>query len=174
MRVFGAGLRGSGGQAGRAVARCPHARTLRWGRIPVQMKFVALIVCLAQPSYAQDDVIIPFPEVRFVEEAPDQPQRLGPLWGVRSEGAAGTYLKVPAGFEAPLHSHTADYRAIVVKGTWSHWVPGGGGEAQGKPLPVGSYWTQRADEPHKDACISAEECIILLINDNPYQTVLEQ
>jgi hypothetical protein len=128
---------------------------------------------LSSAAYAADDVVIPFPEVKFMEEAPGQPQRLGPLWGIRAQGAAGTYLRTPGGFEAPLHSHTADYRAVVIKGTWSHWIPANG-EKAAKPLPVGSYWTQKADEPHKDACISTEECVILLINNDPYQTVLRE
>jgi hypothetical protein len=138
------------------------------------IKVVAVVTAiLSQSAYAQDNALVPFPEVSFVEEAPDQPQRLGSLWGVRAQGAAGTYLKTPGGFEAPLHSHTADYRAVVIKGTWSHWIPANG-EKEGEALPVGSYWTQKANEPHKDACISAEECIILLINEEPYQTVLEE
>lgn len=136
------------------------------------MNIAVPAICGIQPTYARDgDVLKPFPEVEFREEAPDQPQRLGPLWGIRSEGAAGTYLKTPGGFEAPLHSHSADYRAVVIKGTWSHWVPAEGA-VERVALPAGSYWTQAANEPHKDACISTEECIILLINEQPYQTVL--
>lgn len=131
-----------------------------------------LAAFLTHPAYALENTVIPFPEVKFLEEAPAQPQRLGPLWGVRAQGAAGTFLKTPGGFEAPLHSHSADYRAIVIKGTWSHWIPANG-EKEGESLPVGSYWTQKAEEPHKDACISSDECIILLINEEPYQTVLE-
>lgn len=134
---------------------------------------VVVVVLLASAALAADDVLIPFPEAKFVEEAPGQPQRLGPLWGIRARGAAGTYLKTPGGFAAPLHSHTADYRAIVIKGVWSHWVPAKGQNA-GKPLPAGSYWTQKANEPHKDACISTEECVILLINDDPYRTELRE
>jgi hypothetical protein len=124
----------------------------------------------AEPS--GPDVIIPFAEVAFADEAPGQPQRLGKLWGERANGPAGTYLRTPGGFEAPLHSHTADYRAVVIQGAWSHWIPEQG-QASGEPLPVGSYWTQRADQPHKDACLSDEPCVILLINRDPYVTNLE-
>lgn len=131
----------------------------------------ALTIGLMAPSFAAEDVIMPYPEIKFDYEAAGQPQQLGPLWGVRAQGPAGTYLKTPGGFDAPLHTHTADYHAIVIKGVWSHWVPGKG-ETKGEPLPVGSYWTQKADEPHKDACVSAEECVILLINQTPYETKL--
>ena len=43
---------------------------------------------------------------------------------------------------------------------------------RGCGLPPGSYWTQAADQPHKDACVSDEACIILLINQEPYETYL--
>lgn len=114
---------------------------------------------------------MPLHAVQFVEEAPGQPQLLGPLWGDRAVGPAGTFLKTPAGWEAPLHAHTADYKAIVIQGTWTHWVPATD-EGKGIELPVGSYWTQGAGQPHKDACLSTEACIVLLINDAPYRTYL--
>ncbi|TGV96336.1 DUF4437 domain-containing protein, partial [Mesorhizobium sp. M2E.F.Ca.ET.154.01.1.1] len=102
---------------------------------------------------------------------PDQPQRLGPLWGERAKGPAGTLLKVPGNWRAPVHAHTADYRAVVIKGLWAHWQMQGG-EATKVELPPGSYWTQKADEMHDDACLSDTECVILLINDTPYETYL--
>jgi len=46
------------------------------------------------------------------------------------------------------------------------------GEGEGVELPPGSYWTQKADQMHLDACISDTECVILLINDDPYTTYL--
>lgn len=134
--------------------------------------FVTLILGLAAgPALALENTYMPFPEIEFFEEAPGMPQRLGPLWGNRAEGPAGIYLKTPGHWEAPLHSHTADYRAIVIKGVWTHWVPETG-EGKGVKLPVGSYWTQVAGQPHKDACISADGCVILLLNEEPYATKL--
>lgn len=47
-----------------------------------------------------------------------------------------------------------------------------GGEATKVELPPGSYWTQKADEMHDDACLSDTECVILLINDTSYETYL--
>ena len=117
--------------------------------------------------------LIPAERVPFAFEAAGQPQQLGPLWGVRAEGPAGTLLKVPGGFRAPIHAHTADYRAVVISGRWTHWVPGSG-EGQGSELRPGSYWTQRADQMHGDACVSDSECVILLINQDPYRTYLPE
>lgn len=139
--------------------------------------FPALVLTIALAgsgaALAQEDVILPFADIAFAAEAPDQPQTLGALWGDRAEGPAGTYLRVPGGWEAPLHTHTAAYRAVVVQGVWTHWVPGTG-QGEGIELPTGSYWTQAADQPHRDACRSEETCVVLLINDAPYRTELAE
>jgi hypothetical protein len=110
-------------------------------------------------------------KIPYVFEAPNPPQQLGKLWGDRAIGPAGTLLKVPAGFRAPIHAHTADYRGIVIEGTWSHWIPDTA-EGKGIELAPGSYWTQEADQFHADACISTTDCVILLINETPYRTYL--
>ena len=112
---------------------------------------------------------VPVEKLPWYREAPDIPAELAPLWGDRSKGEAGTYLRVPGGFEAPLHYHTADYWAIVIQGEWSHWVPATG-EGKSVRLLPGAHWTQIKDQPHKDACLSAAPCIIFLFNRDPYET----
>ncbi|WP_206185409.1 DUF4437 domain-containing protein [Sphingosinicella sp. CPCC 101087] len=139
---------------------------------------VALIASPApgagQAAPAQiENAYVPAEQIPFADEAPGQPQQLGPLWGNRAEGPAGTLLKVPGGFRAPIHAHTADYRAVVISGTWTHWVPETG-EGMGLELRPGAYWTQKADQPHGDACMSESECVILLINEDPYETYLSE
>lgn len=141
----------------------------------LKMNLAALLssVLLAAPSYAFENVYVPAEKIPFVFEAPDQPQQLGPLWGIRAEGPAGTLLKVPTGFKAPIHAHTANYRGVVIEGHWEHWVPETG-EGMGIQLAPGSYWTQKADQMHADACVSEVECVILLINEDSYETYLPE
>ena len=136
---------------------------------------VWLMCVMAVTAIAQEetDTMIPAEKIPWAEEAPGQPQRLGRLWGERSEGPAGTLLRVPAGFVAPVHTHTADYRAVVIRGTWRHWYTEDKTD-DAPPLEAGSYWTQRANQWHADACISDTPCIILLINEDPYETVLKR
>jgi len=117
--------------------------------------------------------MVPAQKIPWAVEAPGQPQRLGALWGERSKGPAGTLLKVPGGFVAPIHMHTADYRAVVIEGIWKHW-PEGASQAGAIALRPGSYWTQKARKWHADACVSKAPCTILLINTDPYKTVLKQ
>lgn len=102
-------------------------------------------------------------------EAPGVPVKLARLWGKREAGEAGTLLTAPPGFDSGLHSHTADYWAVVVQGTWKHWVPSTG-EGVGLMLEPGAHWTQIHTQLHQDACVSKEPCIIFLFNKEPYVT----
>jgi hypothetical protein len=126
---------------------------------------------VATTAFAADRMI-PIERVPWAVETPGQPQRLGSLWGVRSTGPAGTFLKVPGGWEAPIHTHTADYRAVVIQGVWKHW-PEASSKAAATSLRPGSYWTQKARQWHADACISSTPCTILLINSQPYRTIIK-
>lgn len=138
------------------------------------MKMLALAMAAAAitaPSLAADRMV-PAARIRWTVEAPGQPQRLGKLWGDRSAGPAGTYLKTPGNWNAPVHTHTADYRAVVVQGVWKHWAEGGS-KAAAPALRPGSYWTQAARQWHADACVSPTPCIILLVNSAPYRTIVK-
>ncbi|TPM50021.1 DUF4437 domain-containing protein [Mesorhizobium sp. B2-2-4] len=141
--------------------------------MPNHLKILTLAAMLTVPgrAFALEDSYLPANKIPYVSEAPDQPQRLGPLWGERAKRPAGTLLKVPGNWHAPVHAHTADYRAVVIQGLWAHWQMDGG-EASKVELPPGSYWTQKANEMHADACLSDTECVILLINTEPYETYL--
>ena len=132
--------------------------------------FVAasLFSLVSGPSLGQD-TRIPAEEAPYRIEVPGQRQQLASLWGERASGPAGTLLKVPGGFVAPVHAHTASYRAVLVEGRWRHWLPD---QPQGNDLLPGSYWTQVKDQPHVDACVSDTSCVLLLVNDDPYTTYL--
>jgi|SRR5713101_9274281 len=79
------------------------------------------------------------------------------LWGDHTKGAYGALTKFPAGFAAPLHTHTSGYRIVVVSGTFIHGP-------EGKPetrLGPGSYLYQPGGNyRHTTACDKASECII--------------
>lgn len=137
-------------------------------------RIVAFLLVITAGTAAQQmgDVMTSASHIAWAEEVPGQPQRLGALWGTRSRGPAGTLLRVPAGFVAPIHSHTADYRAVVINGVWRHWFTEDKSDAA-PPLEPGSYWTQTANRWHADACVSETPCVILLINEDPYKTVVK-
>src|ERR1700692_2220698 len=39
------------------------------------------------------------------------------VWGDHAKGAFGAFIQFPAGFAAPLHTHTNDYKIVIVSGT---------------------------------------------------------
>lgn len=81
--------------------------------------------------------------------------KIADVWGNHAKGAFGAFLKFPAGFAAPLHTHTNDFKIVVVSGTFVQ-VP------EGKPefrLGPGSYLMQPGGNyKHTTACDKASDC----------------
>jgi quercetin dioxygenase-like cupin family protein len=72
-------------------------------------------------------------------------------------------LKMPSGFEAGRHTHTADYHGLGVQGTWVHTNEGG------KPIELapGSYVLQPGKQIHNDSCKGTTDCVILVHQHAP-------
>jgi len=81
-----------------------------------------------------------------------------PAYGDLGHGAHGTFIKMPAGFVSPVHTHTEDYWGVVISGVAVNGAPGAADVA----LPVGSYWFQKGGERHVTKCISPNECIFFI------------
>ncbi len=81
------------------------------------------------------------------------------VWGDHAKGAFGAFIKFPAGFAAPLHTHTNDYKIVIVSGTLIQ-------APEGKPefrLGPGSYLMQPGgDYKHTTACDKASECVFFV------------
>ncbi|HYE46099.1 MAG TPA: DUF4437 domain-containing protein [Caulobacter sp.] len=52
-----------------------------------------------------------------------------------------------------MHTHTANYRLVVLKGEMKHWVQGQTA-ADVEVLGPGSFWYQPGGQPHADLCLS--------------------
>jgi quercetin dioxygenase-like cupin family protein len=85
---------------------------------------------------------------------------LAPVTGDVQKGGA-FFLKLPPGFKPGLHTHTADYHAIVISGAPKHWLPGE--DRKAKVLTAGSYWFQPGNQPHGDECTGTEPCVLYLV-----------
>jgi anti-sigma factor ChrR (cupin superfamily) len=81
------------------------------------------------------------------------------VWGNHAKGAFGAFLKFPAGFAAPLHTHTNDYKIVIVSGTM---IQG----PEGKPefrIGPGSYLMQPGGNyKHTTACDQASDCVFFV------------
>jgi hypothetical protein len=113
--------------------------------------------------------LLPIERAPWLQEGPQDQHQLAQLWGDRGSGQAGVLLRTPGGFKSGIHAHTADYRALVIAGTWIHTVPEAG-ESNGVELRPGSYWTQRRDQMHADECKPGAECIVFVFTEAKYET----
>jgi len=59
-----------------------------------------------------------------------------------TDGAHGTFLKMPGGFVSPLHTHTSDEWGVIIAGVFANGKPGNPDIL----LPAGSYFFQKAGE----------------------------
>jgi hypothetical protein len=77
-------------------------------------------------------------------------------WGDPQTGAHGVFHKFPAGFVAPLHTHSANTRIVVISGTMAI------GDEQRKEtrFPPGSYFTQPNTWSHTTSCVAGADCLI--------------
>ncbi|MEO8190471.1 MAG: DUF4437 domain-containing protein [Acidobacteriota bacterium] len=95
--------------------------------------------------------------------------KIADVWGNHATGAFGAFIKFPGGFAAPLHTHTNDYKIVVVSGTF---VQG----PEGKPefrLGPGSYLLQPGGNyKHTTACDKASECVIFSQSTGKFDTKL--
>ena len=80
-------------------------------------------------------------------------------YGEMTDGRHGTFLKFSPGFVSPLHSHSADYAAVVIKGEMANYKPG----ETPIPLGPGGFWYQKGKQAHTTACLSETEGLIFLI-----------
>lgn len=105
--------------------------------------------------------MIPHGDLEWAPMAPDSPIMAVTLWGDPSTGPYGALLKLPAGFEVPMHAHTGDYNGINLQGTWRRQVEGG----EWVELPARSYVFQPGKAMHADTCLGSDECIIFVTQE---------
>ncbi|MDQ2870503.1 MAG: DUF4437 domain-containing protein [Acidobacteriota bacterium] len=105
-------------------------------------------------------VILPNSDEKWADLSGDSPGvKIADLWGDHTKGAFGALIKFPAGFSAPLHTHTNGMKIVIVSGTWIHG-PEGKTETR---LGPGSYLMQPGGSyRHTTTCDKASECEIFL------------
>ena len=105
-------------------------------------------------------VVIPASELKWTDLDPGAPGvKVADLWGNHAIGAYGAFFKLPAGFAAPLHTHTYDMKVVIVSGTYIQ-------APEGKPefrLGPGSYFLQPGGNyRHTTTCDKASDCVFFV------------
>jgi Domain of unknown function (DUF4437) len=112
----------------------------------------------ASKAGASGPVFMPASDLKWTDLDPTGAPgvKIADLWGNHAKGAYGAFIKFPAGFAAPLHTHTNAMKIVIVSGTF---IAG----PEGKPevrLGAGSYfWQPGGNYRHTTACDKASECV---------------
>ena len=85
-------------------------------------------------------------------------------YGNMTTGKHGSFFIFTPGFVSPLHTHTYDYFAVVLKGVLANYQPGE------KPIKLGpgSYWYQVGKQAHITACYSKTPCQIFIVQSSKF------
>lgn len=95
----------------------------------------------------------------------DKSPLAGTIWGNRKDEVPTGYIgKFVDGFSSPPHIHNVTYRAIVMKGLIHNDDP----KAENMWMPVGSFWTQPAGEPHITSAKGEGTMAYIEIDNGPY------
>jgi beta-alanine degradation protein BauB len=112
-------------------------------------------------------VMVPADQLKWVAN-PGGPDMSAVVWGDATKGPHGAFHKFPAGFTAPLHTHTADLRIVVISGTLIEGTEAG---VETK-LPSGSYVYQPHGVKHTTKCDAASECIIFVVASGKFDITM--
>jgi hypothetical protein len=115
-------------------------------------------------------VVIPASDLKWADLDPKDPKgapgvMIADVWGDHTKGGFGAFIKLPPGFAAPLHTHTNDYKVVIVSGTYIQ-------APEGKPefsLGPGSYFMQPGGNyKHTTSCDKASECVFFLQSNGKF------
>lgn len=130
-------------------------QTLRRGLATSLLLSLTLGAGLATAAGPAEMIVTPFETLKFSPKKPGEPQ-ISPVRGNPEREASSIVMKMGRG-AFPMHTHTANYQFVVVKGVMKHWDASGSQKTAPRMTP-GSYWYQPANQPHADACES-DECV---------------
>jgi quercetin dioxygenase-like cupin family protein len=125
---------------------------------------VALVAVYAGSASAQKKMKMRAPIFWAAEDIKWEALKDGPpgvmvatLWGDfrAKKGLWGALVKLPAGFDMPLHFHTNDFKAVVISGTFVH-------EKDGKEqlLGAGSYMDVPGGDQHISRVTKDAPCVL--------------
>jgi len=97
--------------------------------------------------------------------------KVAKLWGDPATGPFGAFFRLPAGFAAPLHTHTHPMKVVIVSGTY---IQGPDGAAVFR-LGPGSYLMQPGDNyRHTTSCDTASDCVFFVESNGPFDLFLAE
>lgn len=91
--------------------------------------------------------------------------KIATLWGNPGTGGFGAFFRLPAGFAAPLHTHTNPMKVVIVSGTY---IQGPDGAPEFR-LGPGSYLMQPGGNyRHTTSCDTASDCVFFVESEGAF------
>ena len=121
----------------------------------------------AQAATAKAPVFMPAADLKWapLDPAGAPGVMIADVWGDHTKGAFGAFTKFPAGFKTPLHTHTNEYKIVVIKGTFLQ-TPEGKAEVR---LGPGSYLLQPGGAyKHTTGCDKVSECEFFIASEGKF------
>jgi anti-sigma factor ChrR (cupin superfamily) len=114
-------------------------------------------------------VTVPAGDVKWKEDAEHPGVQYAPVAGDPMKGAAKFFIKLPSGFNVPLHHHSADHFGVVISGTFVQNVDG-----QDVTMPAGSYFSYTGKKQHTTKCTDPAGCLIFVDAHGKWDVVPEK
>ena len=111
-------------------------------------------------------VLVGVEELKWVG-VPNTPAKMATVKGDAQKGAHATFMRLPAGFSAPLHSHSADHHVAVLAGTLTMTPEGG----MAKKLGAGSWFEFTGKKKHVTTCEAGPDCVLFLVANGAWDLV---
>jgi len=91
--------------------------------------------------------------------------KIADVWGNHQKGAYGAFIKLPAGFTTPLHTHTYTMKVVFISGTYIQ-TPEGKSAVR---LGPGSYMKQPGGNyKHVTSCDQASDCVFFVESNGAF------
>ena len=150
---------------------------------PIDVLAFSIALALAAPVLAQSaaatktntapkaapsqPVFMPAGDLKWTDLDPNGAPgvKVADLWGNHAKGAFGAFLKLPAGFAAPLHTHTHAMKVVFLTGTYIQ-APEGKAEMR---LGPGSYMMQPGGNyRHITSCDKTSDCLFFVESNGAF------
>lgn len=103
---------------------------------------------------------------------PDDGIKQAILWGNYQDAQpSGTLVKLPAGFNGIINSHSSQLHAVMIQGQTKHSIPG---ESVVNIMEPGSYFGSNGELIHQVSCEEGEDCIIYMRMEGKFDVIPEQ
>jgi len=129
--------------------------------------FALTVVQIVSASHHSSPVFTVADAVEFEDIIPGV-VAFGTVSGDRASEAHGTFVRIPAGQATPLHTHGAEYHAVIIQGNLENPIMGD--DSSNVTLTAGSYYFVPAGAKHITRCAadSPVDCISYFYQNVPF------